>query len=153
MVAGYQAVDCPYCHNHGIKPWKSFLDEASFKNSINEIATNYLGRSKIFQNSEMKLPITIVPDQNEKDFIRFYKNGDLFTISKTHLRKVLGRKILPSNNFHLQYDRNGYRLSGEGNGHGVGMCQFGALELAKRGYNYEQILAHYFPGHVIDKIY
>ena len=31
-------------------------------------------------------------------------------------------------------------------GHGVGMSQYGAMEMARNGKNYEQILTHYFPG-------
>lgn len=31
-------------------------------------------------------------------------------------------------------------------GHGVGMSQYGAFGMAKEGYNYEQILKHYYPG-------
>mgnify|MGYP003290300841 CR=1 FL=1 len=36
-----------------------------------------------------------------------------------------------------------------GYGHGVGMSQHGALEMAKNGSNYEQILTHYYPGTTI----
>ena len=36
-----------------------------------------------------------------------------------------------------------------GYGHGVGMSQHGALEMAKNGKTYEQILTHYFPGTTI----
>lgn len=35
---------------------------------------------------------------------------------------------------------------GEGYGHGVGMSQYGANAMAKKGCTYEQILQHYFPG-------
>jgi stage II sporulation protein D len=35
---------------------------------------------------------------------------------------------------------------GHGSGHGVGMCQHGALGMARRGYTSSQILAHYYPG-------
>ncbi|HOM98922.1 MAG TPA: SpoIID/LytB domain-containing protein [Acidobacteriota bacterium] len=38
------------------------------------------------------------------------------------------------------------RIRGRGWGHGVGLCQFGALELAHRGYEWKRILAHYYPG-------
>lgn len=38
---------------------------------------------------------------------------------------------------------------GPGNGHGVGMSQWGAKEMAKQGFNYKQILAFYYPGTVI----
>lgn len=37
-------------------------------------------------------------------------------------------------------------VKGRGWGHGVGMCQVGALEMAARGYLYEAILSHYYPG-------
>lgn len=38
-----------------------------------------------------------------------------------------------------------------GYGHGVGMSQFGANEFAKSGWNYQEILLHYFPGVTIQK--
>ncbi|WNG17638.1 SpoIID/LytB domain-containing protein [Cystobacter fuscus] len=37
------------------------------------------------------------------------------------------------------------RFEGRGLGHGVGLCQYGATELERRGYGYEKILKHYFP--------
>lgn len=37
-------------------------------------------------------------------------------------------------------------LSGSGWGHGVGLSQWGAREMAQRGRTFDQILAHYFPG-------
>jgi len=37
-------------------------------------------------------------------------------------------------------------VKGHGWGHGVGMCQVGALEMSERGYPYEDILTHYYPG-------
>jgi stage II sporulation protein D len=37
-------------------------------------------------------------------------------------------------------------LSGRGAGHAVGLCQWGAKEMAEHGYSYATILAYYFPG-------
>ena len=34
----------------------------------------------------------------------------------------------------------------KGYGHGVGMSQWGAIEMAKQGYSYVEILEHYYPG-------
>ena len=42
---------------------------------------------------------------------------------------------------------------GGGNGHGVGMCQNGAIGMSKRGYDHTAILAHYYPGCSIMKRY
>ena len=44
-------------------------------------------------------------------------------------------------------------LKGKGNGHGVGMCQWGALGMSRLGYSFRQILSHYYPGTVIKKVY
>ncbi|UCD20383.1 MAG: SpoIID/LytB domain-containing protein [candidate division WOR-3 bacterium] len=43
-------------------------------------------------------------------------------------------------------------IEGRGFGHGVGMCQFGALEMAVQGRNYRQILYHYYRGTRIKKV-
>ncbi|RPI26341.1 MAG: SpoIID/LytB domain-containing protein [Acidobacteria bacterium] len=49
-------------------------------------------------------------------------------------------------------DRDGniteIRVKGKGWGHGVGLCQFGAVHLATKGFDYERILRHYY--HDID---
>ncbi len=39
-----------------------------------------------------------------------------------------------------------FRLQGAGNGHGVGLCQIGALERARQGHGYRDILGYYFSG-------
>ncbi|MEJ2053078.1 MAG: SpoIID/LytB domain-containing protein [Calditrichaceae bacterium] len=44
-------------------------------------------------------------------------------------------------------------IKGAGWGHGVGLCQIGALGMALKGFEMEQILAHYYPGSFVDKIY
>jgi stage II sporulation protein D len=44
-------------------------------------------------------------------------------------------------------------LLGGGNGHGVGMCQSGAIRMAEIGYRGEQIIEHYYPGVRIVTLY
>jgi stage II sporulation protein D len=39
-----------------------------------------------------------------------------------------------------------WRITGKGWGHGVGMCQFGANGMARRGTGFREILARYYPG-------
>jgi stage II sporulation protein D len=65
--------------------------------------------------------------------------------------------ILPSTLFDLEIQR-GFDNSiqwvtakGHGNGHGVGMCQTGAIGMARKGYTYKEILAHYYPSAKIVK--
>ena len=46
-----------------------------------------------------------------------------------------------------------FTLSGAGWGHGVGLCQIGAAVMADKGYKYDAILAHYFPGAQLENRY
>ena len=65
--------------------------------------------------------------------------------------------ILPSTRFDLQVQRDQagsiqrITASGKGNGHGVGMCQTGAIGMARNGYSYKDILTFYYPGTKIIK--
>jgi hypothetical protein len=43
-------------------------------------------------------------------------------------------------------------LRGHASGHGVGMCQMGALEIAKHGYSAQIILGHFFPHTKIESL-
>lgn len=44
-------------------------------------------------------------------------------------------------------------IRGAGWGHGVGMCQSGAIGMANMGKNVREILAHYFPNATVEKLY
>ncbi len=44
-------------------------------------------------------------------------------------------------------------LHGAGWGHGVGLCQIGAALMAERGYEYQKILMHYYPGATLHLLY
>ena len=63
------------------------------------------------------------------------------------IRKWLSKSHLYSSAFVVDRNEAGdFILTGAGWGHGVGLCQIGAAVMADKGYTYEQILAHYFPG-------
>lgn len=81
------------------------------------------------------------------------------------LRQMLRRggnpaAILRSNLFKIDVRRDpetrralAVVASGSGSGHGVGLCQTGALGMAKRGVRGEAILAHYYPGTELKRLY
>lgn len=71
-------------------------------------------------------------------------------LTGTQLRSILN---LRSAAFDVAYSQeNGFVITTYGFGHGVGMSQFGANEMAKNGYTYNQILSHYYPQTKIAKI-
>jgi len=67
------------------------------------------------------------------------------------LRAALGNTEIPSVFFELELSDGEAVFSGRGSGHGVGLCQWGAKEMAQRGYDYQAILSHYYPGTVLNK--
>ena len=46
-----------------------------------------------------------------------------------------------------------FHIIGCGWGHGVGLCQIGAAVMGEKGYNYDQILVHYYPGADLKELY
>jgi stage II sporulation protein D len=62
------------------------------------------------------------------------------------LRRVVGYTLLASTMFDFEVTGLRVQFTGRGAGHGVGLCQWGAKELAERGYSAETILQYYYPG-------
>ncbi len=59
---------------------------------------------------------------------------------------------LRSTFFNVNPDGMNVLVKGRGYGHGVGLCQEGAMRMARYGYNYQQIAVYYFPGIHLIKI-
>lgn len=62
------------------------------------------------------------------------------------IRKALSSSHLKSSAFEIEKSPDGFILKGRGWGHGVGLCQIGAAAMAAQGYDYRQILSHYYVG-------
>ncbi|MDK2742265.1 MAG: SpoIID/LytB domain-containing protein [Nitrospira sp. BO4] len=62
------------------------------------------------------------------------------------LRKAVGYTVVPSTQFTIESVGRDVILSGYGAGHAVGLCQWGAKELAELGYSFSSILRYYYPG-------
>ncbi|MDH7515463.1 MAG: SpoIID/LytB domain-containing protein [Bacteroidota bacterium] len=87
----------------------------------------------------------------------------VFALSGDRIRRVLrrpdGNAPLRSTLFSLDVDRDAarwitrIRIHGGGEGHGIGLCQWGALERSRSGHDASRILSSYFPGTRISKVY
>jgi SpoIID/LytB domain protein len=76
------------------------------------------------------------------------------TLSKTHLKSsAFEVEYLSADGMVVSSDEDWtvLRLLGSGWGHGVGLCQIGAAVMAVEGYDYTQILEHYYPGSDLEK--
>lgn len=73
--------------------------------------------------------------------------NELVVGKELEIRRLLSESHLKSSAFEVEYpDEDTVLLKGSGWGHGVGLCQIGAAVMAEKGYDYRQILQHYYPG-------
>jgi stage II sporulation protein D len=90
--------------------------------------------------------------------------NDTYHFNKDRIRWVLGRAsnpdlILPSDKFDIEIERSGkdkiksVTIHGAGYGHGVGLCQCGAIGMARKGWTFEKIIPFYYTGVEIRKLY
>lgn len=119
----------------------------------------YLKRVETFENIEPEvkilkksrffdaLKIKNVKDieiikRNDNGYVKEIKiNGKHYKGDK--LRSKLGIK---SGTFYISYKGDMVEIKSYGYGHGVGMSQYGANEMAKKGHTYRDILEHYYTG-------
>ncbi len=78
--------------------------------------------------------------------LRILHSGGELVLRGEELRKAVGYTIIPSTQFAIESIGRDVVLSGFGAGHAVGMCQWGAKELAELGYPFSTILRYYYPG-------
>lgn len=69
------------------------------------------------------------------------------------IRKAFSPSHLYSSAFVIDKENDQFIFRGAGWGHGVGLCQIGAAVMGAQGYNYQEILQHYFPKAKLNKLY
>ena len=67
------------------------------------------------------------------------------------IRRWLSESHLKSSAFEIKWVGDRLVLDGAGWGHGVGLCQIGAAVMAAKGYTFDQILPHYYPGSKLER--
>jgi stage II sporulation protein D len=83
--------------------------------------------------------------------VRYGAQAKARTIPGYELRRALGLR-----SHHILSVRRadgGWVVTGRGWGHGVGMCQWGALEMGRKGFSESEILRYYYPGVDFTKVY
>jgi stage II sporulation protein D len=118
--------------------------------STNALRSDYLGEVT-------DLRIVRRTPSGRVEVLEVVTDKQVYKITGDQIRWALRRgsnsgSILPSTRFSLriQRDEDGsirqINAQGSGNGHGVGMCQTGAIGMARSGYSYKDILTFYYPG-------
>lgn len=99
--------------------------------------------------------------------IPYNKNLNIEILKRSNTNRILLLKInnvslkgteiydklsLKSTDFNIELTGKDVIITTKGYGHGVGMSQYGALGMAKKGYTYQEILKHYYQNTIIKKL-
>ncbi len=83
--------------------------------------------------------------------LEIIQDNKSFFLSGNSFRLMVGPAKIKSSNFEVKKEKEKFCFLGTGYGHGVGMSQWGVNSMAKKGYDYRQILKFYYPEAVISK--
>ena len=136
-----------YGNKHSLFRWEKILSSEIIKNKL--IKNQY-----IEENSDL-VDLNIIDRGASGRVIKLeIKLKNLkkpIVLIKDDIRRILS--FLPSNLFTInKLNDNLWLFKGGGFGHGVGLSQSGAIEMAELGFTYEQILNHYYQGTNIREI-
>ncbi|MBI5419955.1 MAG: SpoIID/LytB domain-containing protein [Deltaproteobacteria bacterium] len=97
-------------------------------------------------DEDLRLEIAGRSSTGRASRIRIASGGVSRETAAAAFRRAAGYAHVRSLKMEIVPVGNGWLFVGQGYGHGVGMCQWGANGMAKNGKGYREILARYYPG-------
>lgn len=129
--------------------WEKKVEKSEMQGIFNDTIPKFTNRGGLKIGD--LTGITIAERSDSGRVIRIVvstSTGD-YTFERDAIRWVLGNIKSTLFTVDQTQDENGtqyYLFRGAGWGHGVGLCQMGAMKMALGGASYEEILLHYYPG-------
>ncbi len=143
--------DPPNCSIASNFNWTEKYSESEFISRLKNAGKLYSGDYQLysinvssrFQSGRVnELDIKLLNKNNDEKAVNLFGNN-----IRSIIRNSSGNGILKSTMFNIKLNEDkSVTIKGKGNGHGVGLCQWGSIGLAKQGENFKQILQFYFPG-------
>jgi stage II sporulation protein D len=133
-----KGVECPFDVESPYYQWK-----ASFK--IDTLEQNLRQQGVAVGTIATLAPLTYSRAGRVATLRILHSKGELI-LRGEELRKAVGYTVIPSTQFTIESIGPEVVLVGYGAGHAVGLCQWGAKELAELGYSFSTILRYYYPG-------
>ncbi|MCE2513948.1 MAG: SpoIID/LytB domain-containing protein [Acidobacteria bacterium] len=138
-----RGVDDPYCQMPRSRPWSVTLGATEAHEALNRDPNTRVGSAlhdiEVVERDTAGRAIRIRLDGERTTSVR----GETF---RTVLVRTLGARAVRSTLLDIEQVGGEYVLSGTGFGHGVGVCQIGALAQARAGHDPADILSHYYPN-------
>lgn len=136
--------------------WKEVFTERQLRGRLEQYLSSDRGRDMVISRITDVVLAELSPGGRIARMTVVTEAGN-YQFKKDRIRWVVGRTsnpdlILPSDRFEVVIGRDAsgrvetVTFKGRGYGHGVGMCQCGAIGLARQGWSYNAILQHYFTG-------
>lgn len=138
----------PFCAASPHFKWSSVWKKNEFYGLIKKSLASFLGVDNPGRIKQIKIQKT---KSGRVKVLTVITSKDSYRIYGDRVRGFLGG--LPSTKFDIVNKGNLVKLEGRGYGHGVGMCQWGAMGMAREGYDFKRILYHYYPGTRLRKLY
>ena len=140
----------PYCN---IAPKFSWTEEYSSDVFLSRLFDAKLISSKNYTLKDVKIKSRFESGRVKELVVTLTDGSQIgkdITLLGNNIRYVIktfdGKSILRSTLFDVTTDNNKVVIKGKGYGHGVGLCQWGAIGQSQKGIDYLSILDHYFPG-------
>ena len=131
--------------------WTEYFTTEEFNKRLNENGYK-IGDVKFIKLTDLEIG-KVKRDRSSSGRVKeitIVGSSDEIKLSGNDMRTIFGLK---STLFDVSMNTEGFKFKGYGWGHGVGMSQYGALNLAEHGYDYEKILNHYYKGTEIKRLY
>ncbi len=132
----------PYCKDSPYFEWTVKIPRNLFDDSVLKLAG-------ITYKFKLNPVLEINKTTQRVDYLKFQTQQEN-KISGETIRKAFNLK---STYFSTKTKNDTVEINGHGWGHGIGLCQYGALEMARQKNNYKKILNHYYSGIKITKLY
>ncbi|MDA8429347.1 MAG: SpoIID/LytB domain-containing protein [Geobacteraceae bacterium] len=136
-------VDCEYCLLSPSSAWEQKISLLDIEAKLKIAGYTVFGVTDIRagqRNNRGRL----------KNIVIVSTRGEL-SVPAVQFRKIMGYGVVKSTNFTVKVVNGEANFSGLGNGHGVGLCQWGAKQRALAGFSYAEILSYYYPGTKLTK--
>jgi len=138
------AVKCRYCTDSPHYSWKSTLAGAELRKKLNKAGhrmakiTDISHYNKTKSGRSRMIKIKYLAESGAKKHIILPSSGFRMAVSPWTIKSTKFTSIKKTG--------DEFEFRGNGWGHGVGMCQWGARGMSERGFDYRKILEHYYPG-------
>ncbi|MBA2123909.1 hypothetical protein B9J78_03085 [bacterium Unc6] len=138
FIKTLEGTECAFCRQAPRFFWEASFTPSQITSSLNKagIRCSLINGIDISEHT---------PSGRVKELILKSKGKEIL-VEATKFRIAVGPDVLRSTNFSVQKKDSRYIFKGQGWGHGVGLCQWGAYFMAKQGYNAKQILQFYYPS-------